>query len=170
LPHTPDELLAYLDELRIETETTDHAPVFTVEESRSLRGLIPGAHTKNLFLRDNKKSYFLVTLDENRKVDLKALRHLIGAKGGLSFGSPEALYEHLGIRPGSVSPLAALNDKSGAVTVILEKGLTRAAVVNCHPLTNDRTTSIAAADLLTFLRATGHEPMLIDFDEAGSEG
>jgi Ala-tRNA(Pro) deacylase len=169
LPHTPNELLAYLSELRIETETTEHAPVFTVEESQSLRGLIPGAHTKNLFLRDNKKTYFLVTLEEDRTVDLKALRHVIGAKGGLSFGSPEALYEHLGIRPGSVSPFAAWNDKGRAVKVILDQSLMQAPVINCHPLSNDKTTSIAPNDLLTFLRATGHEPMLLAFEAGEGE-
>lgn len=161
MAHTPDELFAYLSELGIVTATTDHAPVFTVEESRHLRGRIAGAHTKNLFLRDNKRSYFLVTLDEEMKVDLKALRPLIGARGGLSFASPEALEEHLGISPGSVSPFAALNDKAGTVTVAIGADLMEAAVVNCHPLTNNRTTSIAPADLVKFLRATCHAPIMV---------
>ena len=161
MAQTPDELFAYLADLRIQTETTDHAPVFTVDESRQLRGLIPGAHTKNLFLRDNKKTYFLLTLDEERAVDLKALRPLIGARGGLSFASAAALEEHLGVKPGSVSPFAVINDKAGAVRMFLDATLVEAPVVNCHPLTNTKTSSIAPADLLAFLRATGHEPEIL---------
>ena len=55
----PDDLLARLEALGIQAKTHDHAPLFTVEESRALRGLIPGLHSKNLFVRDRKKHYFL---------------------------------------------------------------------------------------------------------------
>ena len=164
MPLSPEDLFARLDALGIAHRTTDHAPVFTVEESRGLRGLIAGAHTKNLFLRDNKKIFFLVTLEEERAVDLKRLRGLIGAKGGLSFASPEALFEHLGIQPGSVSPFAAVNDEAGAVRVFLDKDLLAAETVNCHPLINTKTTSITPSDLVAFLKATGHEPGILDLD------
>lgn len=165
MAHTPEELFAFLGDHGIGTRTVDHAPVFTVEESRHLRGRIAGAHTKNLFLRDNKKHFFLVCLDEETKVDLKRLRPLIEARGGLSFGSPEALELHLGVRPGSVSPFAALNDTTGIVTVVIGADLLAAEAVNCHPLTNGRTTSIAPADLVAFLRATGHEPVILPIEE-----
>ncbi len=161
MPATTEELLAFLTDLGIQVTTVSHEPVFTVEESQQLRGQIGGAHTKNLFLRDNKRTYFLVTLGEEVTVDLKRLRTVIGAKGGLSFASPEALLENLGVRPGSVSPLAAINDVAHAVTVVLDLGLLDADAVNCHPLRNDQTTSMAPQDLLAFLRATGHEPTLI---------
>lgn len=170
MAHTPVELFAYLDRCGIKTETMDHAPVFTVDQSRRLRGLIPGAHTKNLFLRDNKRSYFLICLNEERSVDLKALRPLIGARGGLSFASAEALFDHLGVLPGSVSPFAAINDADGAVKVVLEAELMSATVVNCHPLTNTKSTSIAPQDLWTFLRATGHEPTVISMTEQSEVG
>ena len=170
LAHSPDELFAFLRELGIETTTENHAPVFTVEESRQLRGRIVGAHTKNLFLRDNKKTFFLVTLEEEQAVDLKRLRVLIGARGGLSFASPEALQVHLGIQPGSVSPFAAYNDKAAVVTVAIGADLLQAETINCHPLTNSKTTSIKPADLVTFLKATGHEPMLVSLEEAGPDG
>ena len=170
MPLSPDDLFARLDRLGIAHRTADHAPVFTVEGSRGLRGLIAGAHTKNLFLRDNKRTYFLVTLEEERAVDLKRLRGLIGAKGSLSFASPEALAEHLGVQPGSVSPLAAVNDAAGVVRVFLDKELLAAETVNCHPLVNTKTTSIAPADLVAFLKATGHEPGVLDLDaEAATE-
>lgn len=170
MAHSPDDLFAFLAEHKFETTTVDHEPVFTVEESRHLRGQIAGAHTKNLFLRDNKKAFFLVTVEENRTVDLKHLRPLIGARGGLSFASTEALHDHLGIRPGSVSPFAAYSDKAGVVTVVVDADLLHADVINCHPLTNEKTTSIKPADLLAFLRATGHEPVILTLDKARPAG
>jgi Ala-tRNA(Pro) deacylase len=81
--------------------------------------------------------------------------------------------ETLGVLPGSVTAFGLLNDREGRVTAVLEAGLLRAAVVNCHPLTNTATTSIAPGDLLAFMRATGHEPRILDLvpalDEAASE-
>ena len=168
MPHTADELLSYLAELGIETQTVEHAPVFTVEESRHLRGQIAGAHTKNLFLRDNKKNYFLVCLDEAMTVNLKQLRAVLGARGGLSFGSPEALLELLGVRPGSVSPFAAFNDKTRSVTVAVGSDLLSADIINCHPLINTKTTAIRPDNLARFLRATGHEPLVLPIP-AGTE-
>lgn len=165
---TPDDLFAMLSGLGLPTTTTDHAPVFTVEESQGLRGQIAGAHTKNLFLRDNKRRFFLVCLEESAVVDLKRLRPLIDARGGLSFGSPDALFDHLGVRPGSVSLFALMNDTSGVVTAVVDAALLGAAIVNAHPLTNTRTTSIAPNDLVTFLRATGHEPLVLALDTAGT--
>ena len=167
---TPDDLFAMLAGLGLPTTTTDHAPVFTVEESQGLRGQIAGAHTKNLFLRDNKRRFFLVCLEESAVVDLKRLRPLIEAKGGLSFASAEALFEHLGVRPGAVSLFALLNDTAGVVTAVVDAALLDAAVVNAHPLTNTRTTSITPGDLLTFLRATVHEPLVLRMDADSAAG
>ena len=164
MPLSPDDLLTRLRERGIAYKLFEHPPVLTVEAMMAVCGDIAGAHTKNLFLRDNKKTYFLVTLEEDRAVDLKRLRGLVGAKGGLSFASPEALLEHLGVRPGSVSPLAAVNDEAGAVRVFLDKDLLAAGAVNCHPLVNTKTTTIAPADLVAFLQATGHVPQSLDLD------
>ncbi|MEP9354234.1 prolyl-tRNA synthetase associated domain-containing protein [Xanthobacter sp. KR7-65] len=159
---TPDTILAYLSHNGIAATTHEHPAVHTVAESQALRGDIPGAHTKNLFLRDSKKSYFLVVLAEDRPVNLKALREPLGARGSLSFASPEALYEYLGVLPGSVSLLAAANDTGGAVKVALDADLMRAVAVGCHPLTNTRTTVLTPEGLEAFLALTGHAPLLLD--------
>lgn len=156
MPLTPDDVLHLLKESGIEARTYDHPPVYTVAQSQAIRGGIPGTGTKNLFLRDGKKAYFLVTLEENTAVDLKALRPVVGARGGLSFASPEALYEHLGVRPGSVSLLALVNDTSAQVKVFLEDRLLEAELVNCHPLTNEKTTVLNPHDLQRFLAGLGH--------------
>jgi Ala-tRNA(Pro) deacylase len=161
MPKTQSELLAFLDGLGIAVTTVTHPPLFTVAESRSLRGEIPGGHTKNLFLKDKKDNFFLVTVDEEAEVDLKQIHSLIGAAGRVSFGRPEALMEHLGVTPGAVTVFGLINDRGGRVKLVLDAELMRNAIVNGHPLTNEATTSIAADDLIAFARATGHEPMIL---------
>ncbi len=168
MPLTPDDVLSYLAAHGIAAQTYSHPAVHTVAESQALRGDIPGAHTKNLFLRDGKKTYFLVTLEENRAVDLKALRALIGARGGLSFASADALIEHLGVLPGAVSLLALANDVDKRVQVVIDASLLEASMVNCHPLTNEKTTSLTPAELRVFLQATGHVVRPLDLDQPPS--
>lgn len=156
---TSDDLLALLAELGIAHETRNHTPVLTVEEMMAVCGDMPGAHTKNLFLRDAKKNFFLVTLRHDAALDLKALRPVIGARGNLSFASAEALMEKLGVVTGSVSPLAVINDPAASVTVCLEDALMTADRINVHPLTSARTTGLSPEGLRRFLAHTGHQPL-----------
>ncbi len=162
-------LLARLDELGIACRTHAHPPLFTVEQSRALRGDLPGAHIKNLFLRDKKRRMWLVTVLESREIDLKALRRRLGAQGNLSFGSAELLMAHLGVIPGAVTPFAVINDRAGEVTMVLDKALEGGTMVNAHPLRNDRTSALAAEDLVRFLEAERHPPMILDFDSQGED-
>jgi Ala-tRNA(Pro) deacylase len=160
-PATPEALLDRLAALGVATRTVTHPPVFTVDQARRLRGDLPGAHTKSLFLRDKKGAMWLVTCLEHRTVDLHALAARIGAKR-LSFGSPERLMAYLGVIPGAVSPFAVINDVGGAVRVVLDRALLDDETVNLHPLDNARTTAIATRDLVRFLEAEGHAPELLD--------
>ncbi|MCA0400859.1 MAG: prolyl-tRNA synthetase associated domain-containing protein [Proteobacteria bacterium] len=153
---------ALLQKLGIACKTVEHPPLFTVEESQALRGTIPGGHTKNLFVKDKAGRFFLITAEEDFALDLKTIDKVIGAKGRVSFASADQLMANLGIAPGSVSPLALVHDKAGAVTFILEKKLLTHALINVHPLINTRTTAISADDLLAYCRATGHEPVIAD--------
>lgn len=161
MPMTPDELMCYLATLGIRVTTHSHPPLFTVEESQRLRGEIPGAHTKNLFLRDRKDRHFLVTLQEEAQVDLKTIHQLIGASGRVSFGKPERLMKYLGVTPGAVTLFGLINDSGRNVTVVLDEPLMHHEVINAHPLHNAATISIANADLRRFLSATGHEPLIL---------
>jgi Ala-tRNA(Pro) deacylase len=159
----PERLFATLRELGIETRTVEHPPLFTVDQAKALRGALPGGHTKNLFLRDKKGRMWLVVCLEDRAIDLKLLAARLGA-GRLSFGSPDRLMRHLGVVPGAVTPFAAMNDREGAVEVVLDAALTGLDPLNFHPLDNARTTAIAAADLLRFLEAVGHRPRILHLD------
>jgi len=160
-PKTREELFAFLDGLGIAHKTVDHAPVFTVAESVALRDEIPGGHTKNLFVKDKKDRYFLLTVEENAAVDLKQVHNAIGGSGRVSFGRPEKLMEYLGVIPGAVTAFGVINDAGKNVKIIVDEELMKDEIVNCHPLVNDATTSIGSRDLLRFIEATGHEPLVL---------
>ena len=160
-PKTPDDLFLFLDGLGIAHRTMRHQPVFTVAESVALRDEIPGGHTKNLFVKDRKDNYFLLTVEENAVVDLKTVHTIIGAAGKVSFGRPEKLMEYLGVIPGAVTAFGVINDTGGNVRIVIDEDLMKEEIVNCHPLANDATTSIASRDLLRFIEATGHEPLVL---------
>jgi Ala-tRNA(Pro) deacylase len=157
---TPTDLFAFLDRLGIAHTTVTHPALFTVEQSRELRGTIPGGHTKNLFLKDKKGALFLVTALEDAVIELKSLHRRLEASGRFSFGSAELMRETLGIEPGAVTPFAAINDRDQRVSVVLDAALMRHDTINAHPLVNTMTTSIARTDLLRFLDATGHTPRI----------
>ena len=162
---SPKELLDYLQNLGIEVTTVEHPPLFTVADSQGLRGEIPGGHTKNLFLKDKKDNFFLVTVEEDAVVDLKSIHQVIGAASRVSFGKPEKLLEYLGVIPGSVTVFGAINDRDHNVQVVIDADLTKYDVINGHPLTNEATTSIRREDLIAFLKSTGHEPRILAVSE-----
>ncbi|WP_332682507.1 prolyl-tRNA synthetase associated domain-containing protein [Bosea sp. (in: a-proteobacteria)] len=161
-PLSPQDLAAALDQLGIATSRIDHEAVFTVAESKELRGAVAGHHTKNLFLKDKKGRLFLVSALESTRIDLKRLHETLGASGRLSFGSAELLLDKLGVTPGSVTAFAVINDRAGEVTMVLDAGLMTGAPMNFHPLVNTATLGIARDDMLAFLRSTGHEPLIVD--------
>ena len=161
MPATPSDLFTFLDRLGIAHRTVTHPALFTVEQSRTLRGTIPGGHTKNLFLKDKKGTLFLVTALEDAVIELKSLHRLLGAGGRLSFGSADLMRETLGVEPGAVTPFAAMNDTDRRVSLVLDAAMMQHETLNYRPLVNTMTTSIARADLLRFLEATGHPPRIV---------
>lgn len=158
-------LLAHLADLGIATRTHDHPAVFTVAESRDIKAAIPGAHSKNLFLKDKKDNVFLVVAEGDAAIDLKKIHEKIGASGRVTFGKPELLWQLLGVIPGSVTPFGVVNDRDRVVSVVLDAAMMEHAMLNFHPLENTATTSIDRADLVRFLEATGHPPRVIAVSE-----
>jgi Ala-tRNA(Pro) deacylase len=152
-------LLADLGALAIPFAAYEHEAVFTVAESDAVNAAIPGAHTKNLFLKDNGGAFWLVTVPGAARVDLKALPAAIGSKR-VSFGKAEDMERLLGIAPGSVTPLAAINAPPGSIAVVLDAGLASAETVNVHPLRNTGTLGLAGATILDLLRHWGHQPLV----------
>ena len=156
------DIYDFLQEHGIPFERHDHPAVYTVEEAERLVPELPGARTKNLFLRDRKgKNHFMVVVGADHPVDLKALAPFLYARK-LSFASPERLKKHLGIDPGSVSILAVVNDEERRVRVFVDRAVWEAEAVLAHPLVNTSTLVIPADGIRRFLEATGHEPQVID--------
>jgi Ala-tRNA(Pro) deacylase len=163
MPATRQQLLSRLDELGIASVTIEHAPMFTVEQSTALRETLPGAHTKTLFLDDRCGHLVLVAAKDDTMVNLKALSKRLGT-GRFSFGKADLLAEVLGVAPGSVTPLALMNDGACRVTVVVDAELLKFDEVNFHPLENNATTRLSTRDLTRFIEACGHEIHILPLD------
>jgi Ala-tRNA(Pro) deacylase len=168
LPLTPEELFLRLDAFGIAHRTYSHPPVYTVAEATALRGSLPGGHCKSLFLKDKKGGFWLAVMLEERRVDMKKLAARLGAPR-FSFGGAADLYDCLGVRPGSVTPFALVNDGERRVTPVLDALMLEHDPLNYHPLINDRTTAVAPADLLRFIGACGHSPRIVDLSDLERE-
>ena len=156
------ELLALLERLGAGTKTVEHPAVFRVEEGEALKRAIPGAHTKNLFLKDAKDQLWLISAEGHARIDLKRL-HLVIGSARLSFGNAQLMAETLGVTPGSVSAFGLVNDKTHRVRFVLDRTLAEAPLVNFHPLENTATTTISQAGFRSFLAVAGVEPLVVDF-------
>ena len=162
LPIGSDALFSFLQNHEIEFRREDHEPVFTVEDSKSLNLKLQGGATKNLFLRDKKgKRHFLLSMEQEKQVNLKSLSALINSSR-LSLGSSDRLLKHLGVLPGAVSLLALVNDRSLSVEVLIDKDLWHCGVILCHPLVNSSTLAISCEDLELFFLRTGHSFQLVE--------
>ncbi len=164
MPATREDLAQRLETLGVKFEIVEHPPLFTVEDSKKLRGEIPGAHTKNLFLKDKKDALWLVVTLEDTKIEMKNLHKVIGS-ARLSFGKPELLMEILGVPPGSVTPFSLINDDKNRVNVVLDEEMMESEILNYHPLTNQATMSLSNGDLLAFVHSCGHEPQIVNVSE-----
>lgn len=154
-----DRLFADLAALNIGWQLVEHEAVFTVEESAKIDRDIPGAHTKNLFLKDAGGQFWLMTVPAEMRVDLKTLPQAIGSKR-VSFAKPDDMSRLLGVSPGSVTPLAAINDAADEVVVVIDARLAIADRINVHPLRNTATIGFSPADLIALLSHWGHTPVI----------
>jgi Ala-tRNA(Pro) deacylase len=157
-----EDVFAFLDAHGIAHRTYRHPPVFRVEDGAEIKRAMPGGHTKNLFLKDAKGQLWLISALGETKIDLKSLPATIGS-AKLSFASESRLLEALGVRPGSVTAFALINDPEHRVRFVLDKALLEHETVNFHPLSNDATTAVSRQGLLDFLAALDVEPLMVDF-------
>jgi Ala-tRNA(Pro) deacylase len=158
---TKAALLTHLDNQKLSYTLYEHPAVFTVEESQLHCGHIAGVHCKNLFLKDKKDKLWLVTAPDERVIDLKNLPGKINS-ARLTFAKPELLMEVLGVLPGSVTPLALINDIQKRVTPVLDAWMLRQPLLNYHPLINTATVAMPPNDLLRFIDGTGHQPITVE--------
>ena len=147
---TKTDILHLFTEKSLDFQIHEHQPLYTVEDSENLRGSIEGSHTKNLFLKNKKSDFFLFSCEEKASVDLKRFSKSIDAKN-LSFANENYLKKYLGIKPGSVSPYALLNDTQNVVNFYLDEKLVKSDIINYHPLINTTTISIRTKDFINLI-------------------
>ncbi len=144
------ELINLLKKTKYNIEVHEHEALFTVQNSRELRGKIKGAHSKNLFLKNKKNKFYLLSCEESDEIDLKKISKSLNL-GNISFAKEEYLDQYLKIKPGSVSPFALLNDEYGQVDFYLERSLCESTHINFHPLINTLTITIETDKFIEFM-------------------
>jgi len=159
-----ERLFQRLTDLSIDAPTVAYPAHKTVEEGKQLRGSMAGTFTKNLLLRDKKDRLFLLSIEEDRVLDLKTLHLRIGANGRLGFAPAERMVELLDVSPGALTPLGLINDHAGLVTAVIDASLMDAEQVNFHPLVNDKSTGLSPKQLLTFIESCQRKPQVVDLD------
>lgn len=162
---TKDQLLARLKELQIDFVQYEHPAVMTAAEQEKYVGDKGGQVSVNLFLKDKKSRFYIVSSLVDTKVDLKVLSQRLGlGKGGIRMAPEEALGEILQVPLGSVTPLALVNESARNVSLLLDKRFQ--ALEHCffHPLSNDMSIALKACDLDKFLKSIGREALYVDLE------
>lgn len=162
--YTKETLLKLMDNKKVPYILHNHRALFTVQDSEKHRGEIDGMHSKNLFLKNKKKEFFLFSCYENQKIDLKKISKSLKI-GNISFASEEKLIEIMGIYPGSVSPFALLNDKNNNVVFFLDKKIFETENINFHPLINTSTVTLKVRSLIKLLIEKNKNVNIFDFDK-----
>lgn len=150
------EIYALLSQKGVWHEITEHKAVYTMEELADVACPYPEADAKNLFVRDDKhRSYYLITVKGDKRVDLKAFRKAHALRP-LTFASEEELKELLGLYAGAVSPFGTLNDTEHRVKLYLDADFVgEGALIGIHPNDNTATVWLKTADLIALLRENG---------------
>ena len=161
MPASDKNLFDQFAVLGIETTTVRHSPMFTVKDGEKELVDIPGGHCKTLFLKDKNQNLWLVVMLGKIRLDMKSLQKKLGSSR-LSFAKPDLMWEVLGVEPGAVTPFVILNESARNIKVVLDKKMMKEKLLNYHPLRNDATTTISASDLLKFIYAMEHKPIVLD--------
>lgn len=149
-----NDIRRLLRQKEIPFDMFDHAAVYTIEEAAALNLPEPEAGAKNLFLRDDKKrNYYLLTVRDDRPVDLKAFQQLIGSRR-LSFASEEDLMQLMGLIRGSVTPFGLLNDTENRVRFYLDDWYIGRRI-SVHPNENTATLFLPADAMMEIIRQSG---------------
>ena len=161
MPASDKNLFDQFAVLGIETTTVRHSPMFTVKDGEKELVDVPGGHCKTLFLKDKNENLWLVVMLGKIRLDMKSLQKKLGSSR-LSFAKPDLMWEVLGVEPGAVTPFVILNESARNIKVVLDKKMMKEKLLNYHPLRNDATTTISASDLLKFIYAMEHKPIILD--------
>lgn len=156
-----DDVLKLLDELKVEYEIAEHEAAYTLDEMMALNLPRRDSVAKNLFLRDDKKqNYYLLTLAEGKRADLKKLREILKTRP-LKFASEEELERIMCLKKGSVTPLGILNDSESRVEVLIDRAY-EDGIIGVHPNDNRATVWLHTEDLIRLISRRGNRVSYID--------
>ena len=164
IPEKEQKLFNLFKLINIDSKIFRHEALFTVEDSQKLRGRIPGAHCKTLFLKDKKNNLWLVVISEDSIADLNMLAKKLNA-GRLSFCSPEIMLNILDVEPGSVTPFAIISDSARNVSIVLDSKMLESEKLNYHPLHNRATATISSKDLIKFISHFGNKFEILEIPQ-----
>lgn len=167
---TRQEVEALLGSLSIPFNTIEHPEIKTVKEGLEVCAGVSGAFVKNLYIKDKKDNYYLLSALHSTETPYKTLGKLLGVgASGVRAGPPEKMQEQLLVVPGAVNPFSLVNDHSNAVKFLVDKNMLSVESLLLHPMINTATTKIATADFLKFLTHIGKEYKVLDFTEEKEE-
>lgn len=160
----PKEIRSYdlLDSLGVEYERIDHEPAMTMEVCEAIDAALGATICKNLFLCNRQETdFYLLMMPGDKPFKTKDLSSQIGSSR-LSFASPEHMERFLDITPGSVSVLGLMNDKDGAVRLLIDEDVLKGEYIGCHPCINTSSLRIRTADMMKkVIPAMKHSPTMV---------
>lgn len=162
-------LLDFFKKHNIKYQLFEHQPVFvcedkpivtTVDGVPTSNATVPQPHFKTLFLKDKNGKLFLVSVFEDKRVDLNALSVALGC-GRFSFGKADEMLEYLKLTPGSVTPFGLMFDEQNKITFVLDEDSLQHSTVSFHPMRNDKTVVMTPETFLTCMERMGHEARVL---------
>merc|ERR1712098_676160 len=106
-----EKLFEYFTNNGIKYHNVEHPEVFTVEAMMPYLKNVEGAICKNLFLKDKKKNFYLLSARHDREVNLTEVGKKIGVKD-LRFGDESVMFDLIGVKQGCVTSFALVNDQA----------------------------------------------------------
>ena len=160
----PKEIRSYdlLDSLSVEYERIDHEPAMTMEVCEAIDAALGATICKNLFLCNRQQTdFYLLMMPGDKPFKTKDLSAQIGSSR-LSFSTPEHMERFLDITPGSVSVLGLMNDKDGAVRLLIDEDVLKGEFIGCHPCINTSSLRIKTSDMIEkVIPAMKHSPTMV---------
>ena len=101
---------------------------------------------------DKKRNYYLITVKEDRRVNLKEFQAQYGTRK-LSFASEDDMMRLLGLTRGAVTPFGLLNDEEASVQFFVDRTFDRMGI---HPMENTATVWVRKEDLVKLVIEHGN--------------
>lgn len=166
-PRTPQEERIYdlLEQLALPFLRVDHDHADTIEACLEVEGILGAKICKNLFLCDRQQTqFYLLLMPGDKPFKTKDLSPLLGC-ARLSFAGETHLARLLQTVPGSVSALELCFDSGHQVQLVIDRALLQDTHISGHPGQSTSTLRLTQEDLLRYVRATGHNPTVIDLPD-----